>query len=260
MADIYTKCHQVVIWLGKNEPWYEELCEELFKKARPPRQILDDRTSYLLMSLNKRPWFGRIWTLQEACLGCLGKTFDSKDRDPIIWSGDYHVGMRDLHDLSYSLHKAHPVILVFLRGRTSLGFYRPLLDDRKTTQSVAHFLLQVLLSFPGRKATNPLDYLYGLIGLAGEDLGKELPESLRPNYELKAEEVYRAYATHLLTKTQNLGLLNFSKSELKDVPSWVTDFRHLQVSGPIDKMPIADLRINGDVLFVKGLEIGTWAS
>ncbi|KAH8767859.1 heterokaryon incompatibility protein-domain-containing protein [Hyaloscypha finlandica] len=100
MGDIYRKAHQVVAWLGPSGQdsdlamdWFERLTVALpLIQFPPPRHQFggyglpeaDDTIWPAIGNLFRRPWFGRLWTFQEAVLAadllmiCGHKTISSE--------------------------------------------------------------------------------------------------------------------------------------------------------------------------------------
>jgi hypothetical protein len=100
MGDIYRKAHQVVAWLGPSGQdsdlamdWFERLSVALPRIQFPPLPPefgkyglpeVDDTVWPAIGYLFRRPWFGRLWTFQEAVLAsdllmiCGRKTISSE--------------------------------------------------------------------------------------------------------------------------------------------------------------------------------------
>jgi hypothetical protein len=100
MGDIYRKAHQVVAWLGPSGQdsdlamdWFEPLSVVLLPIQFPPLSRhygkyglpeADDTIWPVIGYLFHRPWFGRLWTFQEAVLAsdllmiCGRKTINSE--------------------------------------------------------------------------------------------------------------------------------------------------------------------------------------
>jgi len=219
-----------------------------------------DEIMGLVAVLGERPWFSRIWTVQEACLGA---------RDPILWAGRHWVAMQDLAVLFSHWAQLNPHYVELCFSVLALASIRQLLRHADPTQdgsrarlqdtstSAAEFFLQLLYLLHGNRASDPLDQLYGLLGLVGVAQDKELPEALRPDYTTTTELAYERYATYFLNQTGDLRLLDFAKSELQGVPSWVTDFRYLRGSSENHlKSCRAFASVDGRVLSVRGFTIG----
>lgn len=87
MADIYSKAGKVLIWLGEASD-QSDVAMEFFpifveqvqrndvvarsqRSVESPSDIIESKgkLSVALNELFERPWFGRVWTLQEAALG-----------------------------------------------------------------------------------------------------------------------------------------------------------------------------------------------
>lgn len=203
MTDIYILSRQVIIWLGANDEQSDQSIKLLFEmasvKVSTPSmtseafletsssseeedqipddvwsddddQIPDGKLVAHIALLGARPWFSRIWTVQEACLGV---------QDPILWAGRYCVAMEDLVNLFLRLVDLHEDYVLPCFNVLGLARIRQLLrhadtvregrrtELRDTSTSVAEFFVDLLCSLWGNRATEPLDQLYGFLGLVG---------------------------------------------------------------------------------------------
>ena len=86
----------------------------------------------------------------------------------------------------------------------------------------ARELMYLFRLFNSRKSTDPLDYVYGLLGLLNVE---ELPRSLLPNYKLDYARVCQDYAQYIIENTNDLEIIETYRSDFKPpLPaSWVPD-------------------------------------
>jgi hypothetical protein len=77
------------------------------------------------------------------------------------------------------------------------------------------------------EASDPHDCIYALLGLFGDHM---LPDSLVPDYDCPINRVFHKYTVFLIKRTGNLDYLATQKRTISNVPSWVPDWRHLQIT------------------------------
>ncbi|KAI1377774.1 HET-domain-containing protein [Hypoxylon crocopeplum] len=216
-----------------------------------------DAIIQIAANILQRPWFQRVWTIQEACL----------DAYPNIYVGRHSVHLAKLIDIWKILALEHRFLLLCSGSARMVALnrldrlYRSSLfdwDDNPSKLEMAE-VLAVLLRTTGKKSsTDPRDQLYGLLGLVKHLKEGELPEELAPDYRLSYEYVYWNYATFLFQSVGDLGLLDCGRNELQHVPSWVPDFRYL--SHRSDPSQGASIRISSNrrFLYLQGCMLGTF--
>ncbi|KAI1769485.1 HET-domain-containing protein [Hypoxylon sp. FL1150] len=277
MMDIYHNGH-VIIWLGHSKKKSRDRgVEILFEKAKSMwidwepvddddrvvlrenfghnYDIIIEAAAYVL----QLPWFKRVWTIQEACL----------DTVPTLYVGRHSVHLDDFTKFFQVLATEHRS-LYLCPGSTRMvcldkidRLYRSALfgwEDNPRCLETADILV-TLLRLTGKKlASDPRDQLYGLLGLLRYFKEEDLPEELLPDYHLRCEEVYWNYAALLLRSLGDLRLLNSRRGELRDVPSWVPDFRYLSLGPESVYKPESLVRLscNRRTLHLQGHIIGTF--
>ncbi|KAI2469417.1 HET-domain-containing protein [Annulohypoxylon bovei var. microspora] len=296
MMDIYHAGH-VIVWLGHTrKPPTDSFSKKFIRKTRSSRpqispdmaikrlfkkansmwddwEPVDDDDNVIvyaefgdayaavlheLANILNRPWFDRVWTIQEACL----------DTSPEIYIGRHSVRLSNLTDLWKILALEHRFLLLCPgSGRmNSLNklddlWRHSIFDGNKNPkkQDMAE-VLATLLRVAGKKScSDPRDQLYGLLGLLRHlNDEEELPEDLTPDYRLSYEYVYWNYAAFLFQSVRDLTLLGCSRNELRNVPSWVPDFRYMSIG--TEPIRGEQLRISSDkrTLHIRGCVLGTF--
>lgn len=246
MRQIYRYANNVFVWLGENEPQDEplikKLSERLFIKDIVDPGGAGDFYEYLggleehvvaVEELLLRPWFTRLWVVQEIALPAR--------KPPLFFAGRNYFSLRGLYSLSWSLDRSLGVHLTsvlwiarLLRERDSLAVLPDThqLRSISTAQGAQGFdlsftadfscrflLIQSLLK--GFKASRPHDYVYAILGLCGPDA---LSPTLAPEYGKPFPEVCRDYAVATIKETGRLRVLARQNNGLIGVPSWVPDF------------------------------------
>ncbi|KAL1857560.1 hypothetical protein Daus18300_010318 [Diaporthe australafricana] len=191
----------------------------------PSRPITEesetDRTWAAVFALVKRPWWTRVWIVQECVL---------PKRDPTVQCGHRTVSWKDFEKLKMvnidgtSDPDSFPV-----STRSAVRImYRisGLLLARQSFHENTTMDLKLLLQYDtlNSEATNPKDKVYGLLGLTSEDCRA----SLLPDYSKSVTDVYMDTARYIINSTGSLNILstntNSRRVEEPPLPSWVPDW------------------------------------
>ncbi|KAL4724551.1 hypothetical protein ACLX1H_007992 [Fusarium chlamydosporum] len=262
MSDIYGKCEHVLAWLGPVDNQEEDQISRLAERLKDFSSSSENRdsnnhhriTTFMkladsdeeiaaevelvrkaLRSIGHRPWFRRIWILQEAVLA---------QKRPILLCGPYELGYDIFFEtwvlmldpsqegqLLYSFMAENPV-----RFKAIEAVYHKILQERTLTKKehmkdlalhekeCALDVFKLLNETTELEATVPHDRLYALIGLLGCDL---LPKALQPDYTQSFEQLCYQFAVFMLKETQDIRVLNLGTvGNFKAVPSWIPDLRN----------------------------------
>ena len=255
MNAIYTSASTVEIWLG--EPYegietalrfikefatgftadgeavsYEHLGDTIPDDYDPDAsddELLDENGREAIALLRTvcefayRPWFGRVWTVQEFFLAkdstfhCGAHTLNGATFKQAL----YHLGKHNKSccavRIPFGLKNELSNFFLFSHGLRQLGMIRM-------------SFLECVSAFRFRKATNSRDKIYGLMGLGIE----EATELVRPDYTLPVENVYEDFVIALLHRTKDLDVLSHLRNERpRDlilptfVPDWSMDLSDL---------------------------------
>ncbi|KAF5529068.1 het-6-heterokaryon incompatibility [Fusarium mexicanum] len=251
MSEIYGQCERVLAWLGPvdsdEEVNVSRLAEKL-KQFHSPADLVsqdlseDERiTAFMqagrsdessatevesvrdaLRSIGHRPWFRRIWILQEAVLA---------KKQPILLCGPHELGYEIFFktwvlmlnpsedgQLLYSFMAENPV-----RFKAIELVYKNILQSRSETapEQAKGSLLNETTEL---EATVAHDRLYALIGLLACDA---LPPALQPDYTQSFEKLCYKFTMFILEQTQDIRVLNLGTvGNLPAVPSWTPDLRN----------------------------------
>ncbi|KAH8164877.1 hypothetical protein CIB48_g3372 [Xylaria polymorpha] len=199
-----------------------------------------------------RPWFLRLWTVQECSL----------DVTSTVLAGRHGVSLEKLIEVLKVLARHHRLIalasgyqrihalgLIEKQWRLKFSFQR---EGQQLQMSITECILEILSYVTGAQATDPRDHLYALLGIVTFLSGKHLPIELRPDYRLPFEVIYWRYAAYLLQNSGDLRLLLTSRRELQGVPSWVPDFRHLSLRGKASCNSTIRVSLDGRILYLQG--------
>jgi hypothetical protein len=237
MPYIYGEAIEVIAWLGQDPPFAQELFDfaqyhllirsntktlavvsnyELFKRSlsswtdsgrhqlpnldggNQEREIHTAKyIGFAYSELLRRPWFGRVWTVQEAILA----------KKLTIQCGSYTTPWAAFIYLS-NLHH-------FLRHQFwPVAAYSAMLNNnyihrvRRVIPARNVKLLDLLLLFWDRKSSDPRDKVYGLISLSWRD-GRSVPLTvpLHADYFKSVNEVFTDSTLYCLQGEGNLDIL-----------------------------------------------------
>jgi hypothetical protein len=229
MGTIFEQARNVVIWLGSQSKDSDLAMGTISKlKIVVGLETIDEPAWNALENLFSRPWFSRIWVLQEfkrgknlvfqcgdACFNwdripeILEKMWDGKK--PICGTG-HHVKLLGEIGTAVSM--------------TSTRIYLPLNASFLDTKDAARHLATILRVYGIRKSAVAHDKIYGLLGLSDAFAFPNLnPPGIR--YDQQIEEVYTDWARFLIKTQGDLGLLYATHRMEHDsaLPSWAPDWR-----------------------------------
>jgi hypothetical protein len=277
MKTIYSRARQVLAYLGEQENSSQKM-PAIFRrilagldKLRAMRTIKganivrnkihtadleslglpseDDPDWICITSFLSRPWFRRVWIIQEATVA----------RELTFICGDWTVS-RELifHFISLGIIHALPlghersasagiaiiqlkiVADIVLCGKSAAADYN---SPRSSQLSI----LELLQSSHHENATDPRGNIYALLGLSKERKASEL----HPDYTEPVPDTYRRFAKYCIDAGQGSVLLErtYNPGSNLNLPSWVPDWRNRH-------MPFSNLAPWNDVGFGrKGLYV-----
>lgn len=200
MPRIYKSALRTFAYVGEASEDSELVLKNLAEGIWIPPHLLD--------SFFARPYFSRLWVVQEVALSA-SITMMCGDT-AVKWTGRMQgEGMRRIYTSSY--YESFPTVF-------RLGLEHNLAKAN---------LLDALLLGRSCIASDPRDKVFGLLGISCEE-GRPLA-----NYSLSTAEVYMQIVMYLL-KVQKLGLdvilgnlchrSSESRAQIKDLPHWVPDW------------------------------------
>jgi hypothetical protein len=186
-----------------------------------------------------RPWFERVWVVQEAT---------TPENDKIVLCGNAVICWDALIIATE--------VITHLMWRPELqGFFanvQPIdnqslrrlfnLEKQRHHKNPVFNLLQILANYRHFKAGDPRDKIYALRGLAAGLLEDELV----PNYTLPPPVVFAMAAQHFIISKRSfecLGFCDFSKRDPRQ-PSWVPDWSSPSIRHPLAKRQIHDRSVD----------------
>ncbi|KAI0143180.1 HET-domain-containing protein [Xylariaceae sp. FL1272] len=242
MRHIYAQARDVLIWIGDYNPYSRYEVKKLFDKAKTfsdfrsieeqcalTRKVgYDEIWSFineLRCFLYNRPWFSRMWVLQEVASRAkpwpknVGKTPEimcghlKLPFSVLMWIDEYWVistaGRLQMPSLSPTLTS----VVGIWEGHQRL-FEIP---EIPLGRQLAWFLSRVA----GFQASDPRDLIYALQGL----LTADLPSHLLPNYTKDVRDIFLDCASFIIEDAGILDIIQCNSMATKGLPSWVPDWR-----------------------------------
>ena len=228
MDRIYRSASRVVVWLGLESDDCSQALGELLGLAANVHlstlypSSLDETTSRLrpLLRLLRRPWFSRVWVVQEVALAKEAVVQLGNRTAPWEWfiraARVYRDHMSCCATIITPFNDSEGVD-EFLALKNCLAGILAL--DGEALRSIS--LHSALRLFYDRQATDPRDKVYGLLGLL--DHGSRLVSA---DYAILAEDVYEEAAFKVIESSGDLSILTDIDEYVGDVPaaSWAPDW------------------------------------
>ena len=243
MHEIYGRARNVIVWLGTPEDGSDLVMDskkisELNKTLQllpgsnialsvtaPELPHTKDPIWKAIGQLCDRDWFYRTWVIQEIALA----------RKAELLCGTQRLDWDDLVNLVCNISRAG--LTSICRGPRSTGMTRPdgfgVLMDLSWTKtmvqnndlSMSYLLHMVRL----KEVTKPVDKVYGLLGIIGEDMRS----AIKVNYAENDRQYWRAYvelAEQIVTADDPgfwLLCMASSRERPEQLPTWCPNFNSL---------------------------------
>lgn len=230
MGGVYTGASIVDIWLGEEDSetsmamdYIPDLLQSFSDLGQ--RDETGDEVAHVIQALSllaikspcwtalrsifERPYFRRMWIVQEVALG----------QKCVVYCGSFSVPWNDLAKAALCLEEdtghqveAHRVV------RMIKGLKRKNVTDYPGHRSLINLIHQSL----NLLCTDPRDKIYGVLGLASDIT----PGEFIPEYSLLCQEVYLATTTFCMKKYKSLEVVCQVRHPklLSGMPSWVPDW------------------------------------
>ena len=256
MGLIYSKASRVLIWLGEdaqrraatafrfivdfNRYWGSQLAKypDIYQVPQLPSESpLRDRAKLdSVAEVFRRPWFSRVWTVQE--VGLASTVLVLWGEASINWGEivefanichDRAEEFVDSFDLVYVLDGFQLIWCTYddedtQTWKTELPLTKEGFQTRQATKQGANFF-NVLLGVNGREATDKRDFVYAFLGHSLARLQGQTKTMVAADYTKEWPEVYWNVAIQLLEQTKSLVLLSavshLDEQIPEEFPSWI---------------------------------------
>ena len=235
MGGVYKLAFRVIAWLGE-EDRYSNLAYDTFESLPTddqmhwdPRKndsleetLFDSYHEVAMQSLFNRPWWYRVWTIQESILG----------PTLLFICGHREISAHTLGAISerYNVHLTTCCReFLCIRDHGAIDKSMDMLYNLRAWRRESNReLLDLLANFRSRHCTDPRDKVYGLLGLC---VGDER-NMIVPDYSMPVSMVYEHVALKIIESSRSLDVFSqvfprsFKSTELEpsNLPSWVPNW------------------------------------
>ncbi|KAH8665719.1 heterokaryon incompatibility protein-domain-containing protein [Tricladium varicosporioides] len=196
MAKIYAQAKSVLVWLGEAADNSDRALDEIRvaggKGSTNPSN--SDMIQQAIIALLDRPWFRRIWVLQEvAAARHVSILCGSEEIDGYAFC----LGVESLkyfYEDCRNLHNLIPSVTYLIRG----AIFRPKYTTSQARVSLNIRPLSELIDmYYTHEATDHRDKVFALLGMSSDN---DIAFSLSPDYETKWEQLFERLIKFLLYK------------------------------------------------------------
>ncbi|KAJ3527913.1 hypothetical protein NM208_g10467 [Fusarium decemcellulare] len=230
MASIYRLCYRVVVWLGPEEDnsnlalqalnkiglqielftdWSRTLSPDGTEKSWfLPETVIpyDEETWSAIGRLLERPWFRRLWVVQEFKLG---------NSSSIMQCGQ--------EVIPTSIFRRAVVCLSQKLDRAKEISWETLLDTNQLVYSSDKLCFRVMMSQVKEKlCSDPRDKIYGVLSLAPKGLAADVPADYTKDPGQLFLDLFLAHAKNVRRLEMFHQCSQLSRN--LDIPSWVPDW------------------------------------
>lgn len=229
MDSIYSLAHRVIVWLGPSSPDSTHALKTLEYFANQVEHTVDsiifdapdvqepewfrrshalpydEYTWQSLTALFQRPWFTRVWVLQETMLA------NSRAR---VQCGLYDAAREIIQKT---------VLAMYAKNGVPLELERMFWGMRNAMRPKDSLSFLTLLSMTrARQSSDLRDKVYGILGVAP----RLFLEKLQPSYAKSVAEVYRDAFLVYTEMCKRASMLCYCAIELRlqDAPSWIPNW------------------------------------
>jgi hypothetical protein len=237
MTEIYSRCTKGVAWLGPSDSSItqaalaipEILSRMNYYSAMPAllvRGLVASLILYGFGELLSRPWFGRIWVVQEFVLPCevellCGLDFVDPKLLHLLLENGFFLNMLVDHELqmygNVSRDLTAATVITGARGYVKMCQLRAAKIELGISWP-GFTLMEVLGLSTELSALDAHDRIYGVLGI----LEQYWRDNLIPNYRIVVGKLYASVSELQLRKEGHLSFLTFvhPTETLEGLPSW----------------------------------------
>lgn len=253
MQTVYKNATNILVWLGEEEDQSEvaiQFLRDFRDNAMSPEWVQNTLlhayhldTYEALWRLLNRPYWNRLWVVQEIAFAKTAHIFCGNS------SVSYDVALKACKIFDdVCVQKFDRSDLNMAKLRSWFGNVGPnnLPEPGHARTSARASILDVMIQYASKAASNPCDKVYGLIGLSSIDTNLE--QNIPIDYEIPVGEVYKRFVWAVVKRTQKVDFLSQCGQndptlhglgdEQADLPSWIPDWRRVMRPQPFGhKLP-----------------------
>jgi hypothetical protein len=259
MKDIYSKAEEVIIWLGPeandstlalelaarvDQYWFQQAQvlgrpesaimsisrDDLSTEITPYGGSDNHRALKAFSLLLSRPWWERVWVIQEATTPGKSKIVQCGNNiirwDALVTASKFISSLTLRPDLKEEFERVPPINQLSNRRLFNM-------ESLRKAGQYSNDLLATLADFRHHKATDPRDMVYALLGFLEETVVAELA----PDYSLNSSLVYENAAKLCILERGTLDCLGYCFFPQRDpsLPSWVPAWNNQGPGHPLAK-------------------------
>ncbi|CAG9991797.1 unnamed protein product [Clonostachys byssicola] len=224
MPEIFQRATQVIVWVGEemNEDshvfkYFRELISVEAQGSGAATIADDSETWDSINKFFKRPWFQRVWIIQELVFASDVKVMAGKN-ESMSWDGIHSVAricFREAQKSTTNVTRqiAQNALVVLRLGELRHSYHEG--EERNQPR-----LLTLFRKFQYAKATRARDKLFALLGLASDAAEKHFD----PDYTDTLEIVVQKYAKVFVERGCAIEMLYRARFSSPRFPSWIPDW------------------------------------
>ncbi|OTB04735.1 hypothetical protein M426DRAFT_151166 [Hypoxylon sp. CI-4A] len=225
MKRIFSAASSVVVWLGDAAGSVHATLDMILKcnwsRGRKNLFNYPEKSLRGLVELFSRPWWKRIWIVQEVVAA----------QEIVVLLGETIFPWMMLANLCRAIQQAeflaHPLASMI----RSCGYQKfTVLDHFRRNRTMP--LVRFVHCTQDYQATDSRDKLYALLGMASD----VSPDDIIPDYTKPVHEVFLDLVRFMAGKRHNLDVISSGRLSISNavVPSWLPDWRGLNTLRPLN--------------------------
>ncbi|KAI1455534.1 HET-domain-containing protein [Annulohypoxylon moriforme] len=225
MKRIFSTASSVIIWLGDAEGCIRDTLEMILQCnwSRGKKNLFNYSKEALqgLVELFTRPWWKRIWIIQEVVAA----------RELVILLGDTIFPWMMLVNLCRAIQVAEFLLHPMASMIRSCGYQKfTVLDHFRRSKTMP--LVRFVHCTQDYQATDSRDKLYALLGMASD----VTPDDIIPDYTKPVQEVFLDLVRFMVTNRYDLDIISSGRLSISDstAPTWLPDWRGLNTLRPLN--------------------------
>ncbi|KAI2464806.1 HET-domain-containing protein [Annulohypoxylon bovei var. microspora] len=229
MKRIFSTASSVIVWLGDAEGSVQSTLEMILKCnwSRGKKNLFNYPKEALqgLEELFRRPWWKRIWIIQEVVAA----------QEIVVLLGNTIFPWVMLVNLCRAIQQAefllHPMATV-IRSCEYQKF--TVLDHFRRNRTMP--LVRFVHCTQDYQATDSRDKLYALLGMASD----VTPDDIIPDYTKPVQEVFLDLVKFMVTNRHDLDIISSGRITTSNstAPSWLPDWRGLNTLRPLNSAEV----------------------